>query len=904
MIDLAEMEARIRGMSPAQRSKLAKLASKQLQRAWLPQPGPQSDAYFSEADETLYGGAAGGGKALADDERVVTPFGFRRMGDLKVGDTVCAADGTHTKVIGVYPQGVRPLYRITFQDGVSVLADAEHRWKYSIARKAWRKSGREWKIGTTAQLAQMMDAGARPLIPLCQPLKLTKAYKTPQRVVDPYVLGLLLGDGYTKQNGPGAKWSFASEDPELIAALPGDWVPDRGPNYRLRGAERRLLMAEFARMGLAGCGALTKFIPEPYKWAPAADRLSLLQGLMDTDGTNDDRGHASFTSISRQLADDVAWLVRSLGGRATVSEKVTTGHLAYTVYIRTADSSSLFRLERKRARGTAYQHGDPKRRIESIVYECDAPATCIAVDHPDSLYVVGEGCIVTHNTDLLLGLATTRHERSVIFRRQSTDLATIWNRLMALTNGRRTKVNASTRKMSLADGRFIEFGHLEKPNSEKTWQGNAHDLYGFDEAAQLDEAKVLFVIQWLRSTTEGQRKRVVFATNPPIPEYDANGQLVDTGTGAWLKEWFAPWLDERYPNPAKPGELRWCFMRTDGDRYTTVWVDGPGGYDPDTGAPLPDYTHEDVAAGKVSVAISRTFIKSLLKDNAYLANTGYAQKLSNTPEPLKSLLLNGTFTLKVEDHPFQVIPTQWVLEAQERWHKRNREGNLHLLRQLVLSGDVAQGGMDTTVLASLLETDYFEEPFAQPGRLTPTGKEVAGLILLKRRDNALIVLDGTGGWAGSTRDLLDTHHQITAEMCIASEGAHEWTEDNRYKLVTVRTSMWWQFRQALDPKSPYKIALPPSTRLATQLTTPLFSIKGNQLWVESKDEVRKRLSGASTDEADAVIQAWRYRDQALAERFHYTPDIVDRIVHGKTPKTMREMQHQAMELDDPLKDFR
>ncbi len=120
-------------------------------------------------------------------------------------------------------------------------------------------------------------------------------------------------------------------------------------------------------------------------------------------------------------------------------------------------------------------------------------------------------------TDLLLGLATTRHERSVIFRRQSTDLATIWNRLMALTNGRRTKVNASTRKMSLVDGRFIEFGHLEKPNSEKSWQGNAHDFYGFDEAAQLDESKVLFVIQWLRSTTEGQRKRVVLATNPPIP---------------------------------------------------------------------------------------------------------------------------------------------------------------------------------------------------------------------------------------------------------------------------------------------------------------------------------------------------------------------------------------------------
>ena len=94
-------------------------------------------------------------------------------------------------------------------------------------------------------------------------------------------------------------------------------------------------------------------------------------------------------------------------------------------------------------------------------------------------------------TDLLIGLATTMHERSVIFRRQSTDLETIWNRLMAVAAGRIVKTNASTKKMKLSDGRFIEFGHLEKPNSEKSWQGNAHDLYGFDEAAQLEEARAI-----------------------------------------------------------------------------------------------------------------------------------------------------------------------------------------------------------------------------------------------------------------------------------------------------------------------------------------------------------------------------------------------------------------------------
>jgi len=533
----------------------------------------------------------------------------------------------------------------------------------------------------------------------------------------------------------------------------------------------------------------------------------------------------------------------------------------------------------------------PQPGPQQIAYYCEADETLYG------------GAAGGGKTDLLLGLATTQHDRSVIFRRQSVDLATIWNRLSVIVQGRVVQVNASTKKMTLADGRFIEFGHLEKPNSEKSWQGNAHDLYGFDEAAQLDEAKVMFVTQWLRSTRTGQRKRVVFATNPPIPEFDASGKIIDTGTGAWLKEWFAPWLEETFQNPAQPGELRWCYMRMEGDRYVTVWVEGPGGYDPETGEEMVDYTDADVEEGKVSVAISRTFIKSLLKDNAYLRNTGYAAQLSKTAEPLRSLLLNGSFTVKAEDHPFQVIPTQWVLMAQDRWRDRVAAGEQHNLKQLVLSGDVAQGGMDTTVLASLLETDFFEEPFAQAGRLTPTGKEVTQLVLVQRRDNSLIVLDGTGGWAGSTRDLLSTHHQIETEMCIASEASHQWTEDMRYKMLNVRSWMWWLFRTALDPKSQYKIALPPNTRLFTQLTAPIFFIEGKTIRIESKDELRKRI-GSSTDEADAVLMAWLYRDQALAERFRFVPDVVDRIVHGKTEKHMRQQAEQPMEFDDPLKDFR
>ncbi len=389
------------------------------------------------------------------------------------------------------------------------------------------------------------------------------------------------------------------------------------------------------------------------------------------------------------------------------------------------------------------------------------------------------GAVGGGKSDLVLGLATTQHERSLIFRRLSTDVEGMWDRLTVIAKGRITKADANKKKMRLADGRFIEFGHLEKPGSEKSWMGRPHDLIAFDEAAQLDEMKVAFVTRWLRSTTPNQRKRIMFATNPPIPEFDRTGKIIDTGTGAWLKEWFAPWLEETFPDPAQPGELRWCYMRAEGDRMESKWVAGPGAFDPETGAEVLDYTEDDVDAGKVAVASSRTFIKSLLKDNYFLKGTGYAQKLSGTPEPLKSLLLNGSFTVKGEDHPFQVIPTLDALAAQDRYRHAINSGEHKRWRQLVLFGDIAQGGMDMTVLQALHENDFFAEPFAQAGRLTPTGNEVEALVMLKRKDNSLVGLDGTGGWGGSTRDLLERDHKIAAEVVISSAKSQGWTADQR-----------------------------------------------------------------------------------------------------------------------------
>lgn len=508
-------------------------------------------------------------------------------------------------------------------------------------------------------------------------------------------------------------------------------------------------------------------------------------------------------------------------------------------------------------------------------------------------------------SDLIAGLCTTAHTRSLVFRMQSEDLDALWDRIAEVASPIMGTNNTVKKTIKTTDGRLIEGGHLGKPGSEKAWQGRAHDLIAFDEAAQLDELRVEFVMKWLRSTTPGQRQRVIFATNPPIPEIKG-GELVDTGVGDWLLRWFAPWVDDAFPNPAADGELRWCFMQRDGDRLTTVWVDGPGCYNPTTHEKVlhndPAHRQRDIDNGVVMVAKSRTFIRSLLKDNIFLRGSGYAERMASTPEPLKSMLLLGDFTVKGEDHPMQVIPTQWVLEAQKRWHDQQMDPDLHKQIMLVLFGDVAQGGADTFVLAPLYVGDYFGELVTQPGHKTPDGIAAAQLILATRRNNALIGLDGTGGWAGDTYRTLQLAHNIEAELVVSSvqEGCG-WDAANTFQHGNVRTEMWWGFREALDPKGIYQIALPPSARLRAELTSPHWYVRGKRRFIESKDDLKVRLT-RSTDEADAVIGAWYLREMAIVNNSMVRPDvdIVDRL-NGRYPGGARDKSDP--DNYDPLEDW-
>lgn len=449
-------------------------------------------------------------------------------------------------------------------------------------------------------------------------------------------------------------------------------------------------------------------------------------------------------------------------------------------------------------------------------------------------------------TSLICGLAVTEHTRSVIFRAELDSMAGIRDELSRLTG--RT-VPAKGLKFG---GRSIELGHLSMPGSELKWQGNPHDLIGFDEGAQLPKKKVQFVMGWLRSTKEGQKCRVVIASNPPTG-----------GEGEWLIEWFAPWLDPTFANPAAPGELRWAASAAD-EEGTTVWLkDGrPIIF---IGSTL-EYRYatkeeaEDDSNPNVVQPKTRTFIPSFLRDNPYLAKTNYRATLQALPEPLRSQMIRGDFLAGRKDHLWQIFPSAWVRAAMERWTPQPPAN----AAMTAISADVAQGGPDNTVLAPR-HGPWFAQLIKKPGVETPKPSDVAGLVVTHRRNGAIVVVDMGGGYGGGVAERLE-ENQIEVRRYLGANTSGERTKDGALAFFNKRAESHWRLREALDPDQPggSSIALPPDPELLGDLTSVHWWLASNGIHVEEKDELAKaeRL-GRSPDKGDAVIMSWSEGEKAL-----------------------------------------
>jgi hypothetical protein len=375
----------------------------------------------------------------------------------------------------------------------------------------------------------------------------------------------------------------------------------------------------------------------------------------------------------------------------------------------------------------------------------------------------------------------------------------------------------------------------------------------FDEGAQLARAKVQFVLGWLRSTDPQQRRRAIIASNPPTG-----------GEGEWLMEWFAPWLDPKFPNPALPGELRWCATAPNREG-TTIWL-------PDNRPIIfvnaKDHryaTVEEIEANGRDVIVpkTRTFIPGHLDDNPYLRDTGYRAQLQALPEPLRSQLLHGDFLAGREDHEWQVIPTSWVKDAQLRWTERPPDNAL----MSAMGVDVAQGGADQTVIAPR-HGWWYAPLIVKDGAETPNPSDVAALVIMTRRNKAAIVLDIGGGYGGGVRERLE-ENQIDVRAYLGGEGSGQRALGSDMPFKNKRAESYWRFREALDPDqlNGAKIALPPDALLLADLTAVRWDKRAAQrgeIQIEDKEELKKpeRL-GRSPDRGDAVVMAWAEGEKAI-----------------------------------------
>lgn len=444
---------------------------------------------------------------------------------------------------------------------------------------------------------------------------------------------------------------------------------------------------------------------------------------------------------------------------------------------------------------------------------------------------------------LLLGLGLTQHKRSLIVRKQFTDLEAIVDNLQGILKSGQGIARGNRPRYKGADGRIISFQGMASDGGIDTGkQGNAFDLIGVDEAAQMPENDVRLLIGWNRTTEKNQRCRIVLASNPPV-----------NSTGDWLGTFFAPWLDPKYPNPAKFGELRWFIFNAEGKSQEVA---------NDNSVIIDEAEYRPH---------SRTYIPARLEDNPHLIAADYKKNLQTIPEPFRTQLLSGNFLAAREDQNNQVIPTKWVQEAFTRWEKKNGlppQG----VPMCNIGVDCSAGGRDGSVLAPRYD-HFFSQLVKFKTSQNDAGEEIAAEVIKIRKDRSDITLDMGGGYGGSAWLILKEN--IGTEFLKAyrgGEGPSKRTQDGKLSFYNARSQAYWFMREALDPNQTggSQIELPSDPRLLAGLTAPTFEIRGIKIHVEPKEDVTKKL-GYSPDEADAVVMSWHGGKKGLV------PETVKRM---------------------------
>lgn len=354
------------------------------------------------------------GKAQPWDTKVLTPDGWKQMGELTMDDLIFGSDGKPHKINGIYDKGIKEIYKVTFSDKTSVKCCKDHLWTVFSAR--------DKNIGWCGQVLSLKRLMRRELktekkskanlyfIPiLSAPIHFTEK----KQYLSPYTMGALLGDGGLAN---GVRFSNMDEDiiervTKEVAQIGFTMIKKKGNNVdfniiQTQRKYRNQLFSFFKKYKLNTTSAY-KYIPKIYKFGSIEQRIQLLQGLMDTDGyASSKSGVVQYSTISKRLCNDFQFLVESLGGTAKVKGyehsyiykgERRPAHYTYTITIALPNSINPFYCKRKQLMHLKRIKYIPSRAFTNIEYVKDDRCFCISVDTPDRLYIT-EHCILTHNT--------------------------------------------------------------------------------------------------------------------------------------------------------------------------------------------------------------------------------------------------------------------------------------------------------------------------------------------------------------------------------------------------------------------------------------------------------------------------------------------------------------------------
>jgi len=633
-----------------------------------PQIGAQTTFLSSKADFAIYGGSAGSGKRLHIDTLIPTPSGFSRMGELKDGDRVFAVDGSLAKVVRAFPIELsNESYEVIFDSGEIIIADADHLWKtmtdqerttafrrteeFRSRRKENRPSrSKEIKknYGSSVSITRLnkdrkyeylepSTGSVRTTYEILETLKfrnnrinhsieLAKPIILPNNdlLVESYMLGYWLGDGYS---GSGQICGLEEDIDEALSYIKAEVLSTsictKNRNKPLKIVSFKGLTSYLRHENMFK----NKHIPMIYLRGSIDQRIDLLRGIMDTDGTCDKNGKCTIAFSNERLINDTRHLLCSLGIKCTINEKKIKGYNSSFI-INFTPNFYVFNLKRKRDRqGNALRSSRSERRYIVDIHKTEPCfMRCIEIDHPSRLYLVGETFIPTHNTYALL-LEAARNINNpgygaVIFRREQKMIVcegglrdTAMDIYPYLGGVYRSQPSPT---FIFPSGAKITFGHLNQENEVLSWQGSQIPFIGYDELSHYSEFQFNYMMSRMRSTC-GVVPYCRATTNPD--------------SESWVATLLSWWIDQEtgYPIKERSGIVRY-FIRVNGQ---IMWADSKeelvARYDCDPNDPK-----------------SLTFISAKITDNPILMrkDPAYLSNLKALSKVERARLLDGNWKIR------------------------------------------------------------------------------------------------------------------------------------------------------------------------------------------------------------------------------------------------------------------